>query len=260
MFLPVLVYIVHPIATSTPRVAYTTAENDYKENRPIEPTGQQGQVGLAPIRDSVTSDTAVTDTDAPTRRSSTTSELTHISTTDISSHGDEESDHETFNTNMNNATDVAMPTVPLQLPATGTTPPRESEGDGSPKSLDLSDVVVSVGSSTLLDSTVTTTASHMAPSSVPNGPDIRRDSDDTLPPPPPVPLSPPPDDQLEDFSPPAIPTSPPPSGTGSFTKLAAKLDALVCNHNETDTEAATGLYLDAFLLVCGLLGVMLPCG
>ena len=147
--------VVYPLATSTPRVAYTTAENGYKENRPLETAGQPGQVGLPTIRESVTSDTAVTDTDAPTRRSSTGSDLTHISTTDISSHGDEESDHENLNTNMNNATEVAMPTVPLQLPTTGITPSGESGGEGSPKSLDLSDVVVSVGSSTLLDSTTT---------------------------------------------------------------------------------------------------------
>ena len=205
--------IVYPLATSTPRVAYTTAENGYKENRPLETTGQPGQVGLTTIRESVTSDTAVTDTDAPTRRSSTASDLTHISTTDISSHGDEESDHENLNTNMNNATEVAMPTVAMQLPTTGITPSGESRGEGSPKSLDLSDVVVSVGSSTLLDSTVTTTASHMVPSSVPNGPDSRRDSDETLPllPFPPSCSVPPPPSLLSSSSPsPSFPLPLPP--------------------------------------------------
>ena len=105
--------VVYPLATSTPRVAYITAENSYKENRPLEPAGQPGQVGLATIRESVTSGT---DTD----RSSTGSDLTHISTSDISSHGDEESDHENLNANMNNATEVVMPIVPLQLLTTGT--------------------------------------------------------------------------------------------------------------------------------------------
>ena len=218
--------VAHPVATSTPRVAFSTpstaataAENGYLEAgaHPTDSTqaSKPEQTGLATIRESVTSDatgiSTIAETDTNTRRSSTSSELTQISTTDISSHGDE-NDFENLNTNMNNAMEevVAMPTV--SLPRTGATPSGESGEGSSPKSLALSDVVVSLGTSALID---TTTTSHVSPT-VLNGQGSPREPEEALLPAT-APLSPPPDDQLGDGSPPPVPTSPPPFTAGTVT-------------------------------------------
>ena len=199
------------MAFITPSAAAAPAENGYleAETHPTDSaqTSKPEHTGLATIRESVTSDatgiSTIAESDTYTRRSSTSSELTQISTTDISSHGDE-NDFENLNTNMNNAMEevVAMPTVPL--PRMGATPSGESGEGSSPKSLALSDVVVSLGTSTLMDT------SHVAPT-VPNGP---REPEEALSPPT-APLSPPPDDHLGDGSPPPVPTSPPPFTTGT---------------------------------------------
>lgn len=169
-----------PIATSTPRVSNNTTQNGYPE--PPTPQWKAGQT--ARVRDSATSvTTGVSVTTTETRPSSTSSELTQISTTDISSHADE-IDHvplgsEDLNTNMNNASEIARPKEPPKL---GTA---ESSGS-SPKSLALSDVVVAVGSTTVVD---TTSHPEMADSTL-----IRRESVSSDEPPPP-PLSPPPGEE-----------------------------------------------------------------
>ena len=149
--------LITPVATSTPRVA------------------EPGEADLAGgLRESVAS---VAD-----QRSSSSSELTRISTTDVSSHADE-SDH-----------------TPVRVTAPGYRrhAALETASQKSEKSVDLSDVVVAVGSTTLLEPAATTHLILNGSLHTPSG----SDGDDHPPPvplslPPPIPSSPPPDHDME---------------------------------------------------------------
>ena len=188
-----------PIATSTPRVNSTT-QNGYADHLATQGHEEaSGKGGLTTIRESITSEgTAVSVTvTADTQRSSSSSELTHISTTDVSSHADE-SEHAPL------SLDHSLSDTEAPAPAAETQEHGTAEFGESQKSVALSDVVVSVGSSTLVDTTTV---------SLPNGPlPIRPDSsgsDEA----PPLPSSPPPglgEEGHWDVGPPPPPSSLPP--------------------------------------------------
>ena len=178
-------FAIPPIATSTPtRVAdptITAAGLQLYGGGQTHDLETTTGLRVSAVSD-VTTVTTVTKTDVPTQRNSSGSELTNITTTDISSHGDgegedgeEEEEEEEGGKDEGAAMRGHFP--PLSAAhGSGYSPALEaSKGEGA---VALSDVIVSVPSSSVLDAPPTTTTAVM----LMNG---HTDSDDDSPPPPP---------------------------------------------------------------------------
>ena len=154
----------------------------------------------ATMRASVLSDvttastvTTVTKTDVLTQRNSSSSELTNITTTDISSHGEEGEEEEEGEGDRGPGAGMRD---------SGYSPGLESMKTEGPVA--LSDVVVSVPSQTALDTPPTTTTAPL----IVNG--LTDSDDDSAPPPLPISLPPGELDELGRDRAPSLPSSPPP--------------------------------------------------
>lgn len=213
-----------PLATSTPIVAdstqLTVTQNGWSEHPPVETEmdGETGQTGRAsPTRVHMRAVVNVAAADRNTKCSSTSSELTQISTTDISSHMDESvSEHAHPTRRTPEGKPLVTDTDAYLAETTETTPLRMLQRQGATesdeksalhsdeKSVTLSDVIVSVESMTLLES------AHPLQNGLTHPRAGITEGDDHSPPP--LPLSPPPaaESPTGDTPPPPLPTALPP--------------------------------------------------